>query len=52
MGRKWYDAIEEVILVTVLIRSAAVLDWSISYILSGLIAVLNLPGLFPVDELR
>ena len=52
MVRKWYDAIEEVILLAVLLRSSAVLDWPVPYVLSGLITILNLPSLFPPDELR
>ena len=52
MRRKWYDAIEEVIALTVVLQTSSLLDWPPPYILSGLIAVLNLPSLFPSEDLR
>merc|ERR1712142_889780 len=52
MTRKWYDAIEEVVLLTVLLQTCSSLNWPFAYLLSGLIAILNIPSLFPLEDLR
>lgn len=52
MTRKWYDAIEEVVLLTVLLQTCSSLNWPFAYLLTGLIAILNIPSLFPLEDLR